>query len=112
MPTPKSISSALVGITLAVASCAAPKATVVEQASATKKPGETKIPEPSVPEPIPALEDDGLRVGGSLLEMPKDGDFRATNPSPVKVEGQGNSIFSRPPTEPPSRVKTKESPSQ
>ena len=108
MPIPKSIPSVLIGITVALASCAAPKkATIVEQAPALKKTGEAKVPEPSVPEPVPELPDDGLRMGNSLLEMPKDGDFRATNPSTAKVEGQGGSVISRPPTEPPSRVKPK-----
>ena len=107
MPIPKSISSALVGITLILASCA-PKATVVKEEPVAPVKKETKQPEPSVPEPLPVLPDDGLRMGNGLLEMPKDGDFRATNPSTPKVDGQGGSVISRPPTEPPSRVKPKE----
>jgi len=101
----KPIPSVFAGITMVLVSCA-PKATVVEQAPAPKKPAEAKVPEPTVPEPL-LPDDDGIRMG-NLLEMPKDGDFRATNPSSSKPDGPGGSVISRPPTDPPSRVKPKE----
>lgn len=80
---------------------------VPEQAPATKRE-EPKVPEPVVPEPVnPALmEDDGLRIGE--INMPKEGDLRATSPLGNRPEGQGAPVISRPPTEPPSRVKPKE----
>lgn len=90
-------------------SCTPPKATVVEQAPATKKNEQAKVPEPVPQEQVPLPpEDDGIRMG-NILEMPKDGDFRATNPSRPAMDGQPGTVVSRPPTEPPSRVKPKES---
>ena len=95
---------------LAFASCAAPKATVVEQPPAPKK---EKVPEPVVSEPVtPALPGDELRVP-DVFDLPSDGDFRATNPSATKGANEASAVISRPPverppTDPPSRVKPKE----
>lgn len=95
----------LLGGTLVLASCVPPKATVVEAAPATPKKVE-KAPEPVAPEPLePPLPADGLRMP-DMLAMPGDDDFRATNPSTKTGEDAG-AVISRPPTDPPSRVKPK-----
>ena len=97
---------ALLGVVLALVSCAAPKAIIVEQAPAVKKE-EKKAPEALVSEPaVPALPDDGIRMP-DMLGMPSEGDFRATNPSSPKTGGESGAVISRPPTDPPSRVKPK-----
>jgi hypothetical protein len=102
MATPNLKTSALLGIALALASCAAPKATVVEQAAVPKT--QESVPEPVLAESeLPALPDDGIRMP-DMLGMPGDGDFRSTNPIGVKEAG---AVISRPPTDPPSRVKPK-----
>jgi hypothetical protein len=87
---------------LALTSCAAPKAAVVEQAPVPKKEA---APEPVVPEPeLSAFPDDGLRLP-EMLDLPSDGDFRATNPPASKIANDAGAVISRPPTDPPSRVK-------
>ena len=104
MLTPKLRSFALLGVALALASCAAPKATVVEQAAAPKL--EDKVPEPLVQGAVTDLPDDGIRMP-DMLGMPGDGDFRSTNPLGQKTSSGAGAVISRPPTDPPSRVKAK-----
>jgi hypothetical protein len=102
MPTPNIKTSALLGVALTLASCVAPKATVVEQAAVTKT--QESVPEPMVAElELPALPEDGIRMP-DMLGLPGDGDFRSTHP--VGMKGAG-AVISRPPTDPPSRVKPK-----
>jgi hypothetical protein len=93
---------ALIG--MALASCAAPEAAVVEQAP-TPPQNEKVAPEPAAPEPdLAAFPDEGLRLP-EMLDLPSDGDFRATNPPASKVGSDAGAVISRPPTDPPSRVK-------
>ena len=92
---------ALIG--MALASCAAPKAAVVEQAPTPKN--EKAAPDPIAPEPeLAAFPDEGLRLP-EMLDLPSDGDFRATNPPASKIGSDAGAVISRPPTDPPSRVK-------
>jgi PBP1b-binding outer membrane lipoprotein LpoB len=95
----------VIGMAMAMMSCAAPKATVVAEAPAPKT--ET-APQPEVPAPTETApqEDDGLRMP-DMLAMPQEGDFRSTNPSAPKTTNQSGAVISRPPTDPPSRVKPK-----
>jgi hypothetical protein len=98
---------ALTGLAMASLSCVPPKATVVAESPVKKI---EKAPEPAaVPEPlIPELPgDDGLRMP-DILAMPEDSDFRATNPVVPKSGPDSGAVISRPPTDPPSRVKPKE----
>lgn len=89
---------------LALFSCAAPKAIIVEAAPVPKK---EKV-EPAVPEPpLAAAEDDGIRLP-EMLDLPGDGEFRATMPVAPKAPGEARAVISRPPTDPPSRPKPKE----
>ncbi len=99
----------LLGCALLSASCVPPKATVVEAAPTAQKKVE-KAPEPvALEEPLmPVSQDDGLRMPGNMLELPSDNDFRATNPT--AKPGDAGAVISRPPTDPPSRVKPKEEP--
>ncbi|MES2438707.1 MAG: hypothetical protein V4584_06565 [Verrucomicrobiota bacterium] len=95
--------SVLLGLALALGSCAPPKAAVIAPAPVVKKEPK-KEPEPVVSEPLaPALPDDGMPMP-DMLAMPSDSDFRATNP---KTGTQSGAVISRPPTDPPSRVKSK-----
>ena len=95
----------VIGMAVAMMSCAVPKATVVVEAPATKK---EKAPEPEVAvpsEPTPQ-EDDGLRMP-DMLAMPQEGDFRATNPAAPNTGTQSGAVIARPPTDPPAREKPK-----
>ncbi len=104
MPILRHPTYALLGVTLALAACAPPKAIVVVL---PVKSGEKKAPEAVVAEaPLPGLPNDGIRVP-DLLNMPGDGDFRATNPTAPKSGTDAGTVISRPPTDPPARVKPK-----
>lgn len=105
MPIPHIKTFALLGVALALASCAAPKATVVEQVAVPKT--QESVPEPVVAEPeLPAFADDGMRMP-DMIGMPSDGDFRSTSPLGQKTISGSGAVISRPPTDPPSRVKPK-----
>lgn len=107
MTIPKMLPCVLCGLVLALASCAAPKAVVVAAAPLEKKK-EPKVPEPVAPDPLlPGLPNDGIRGGDTMLALPGEGDFRATNPALPKPGGGSGAVISRPPTDPPSRVKPK-----
>jgi hypothetical protein len=92
---------------LALFSCAAPKAVVVEAAPKAK---EQKIETPAVVEvPMPMDPNDGLRgIDDMMLTLPSDNEFRATVPTPSTAGGETNAVISRPPTDPPPRPKPKE----
>lgn len=93
---------------LTMLSCAAPKAIVVQEAPAVKK--ETAVAETTVPgPPLPLVENDGIRLP-EMLDLPGEGEFRATAPVPNKLPGESGGVVSRPPTDPPSRPKPKENP--
>lgn len=92
---------ALIGLVLA--SCAAPKAAVVEQAPTPKK--QKAAPEPIVPEPeLAAFPDEGLRLP-EMLDLPSDRDLRGSKPPASNIGSEAGAVISRPPTDPPSRVK-------
>lgn len=102
MVNQKSILSAFAAMILA--SCAAPKAVVVEAAPAPKN--EAPVPEVAAVAPqVPAMKpDDGLRMP-DMLALPSESEFRATGASPVPKSPAESAVISRPPTEPPPRVK-------
>jgi hypothetical protein len=95
----------LLGLALALASCA-PKAEVVAEPPAVKKV--KKAPEVAVTEEpvMPMPEDDGLRMP-DMLGLPGDGDFRSTQPGVSTTGAASGTVTIRPPTDPPSRVKPK-----
>lgn len=91
---------------LALFSCAAPKAIVIEKAPEPKK---EVAAAPTEQEPqVPALPDDGLRMSPNILSLPGDAEFRATTPVAPKPADGGSGVIVRPPTDPPSRPKPKE----
>lgn len=102
----KLIICALLSTPMVLISCVAPKATVIAPPPIVKN-GEKKLPEPAVVEPIfPALPDDGNRMP-DMLTMPGEGEFRSTNPVAPKAGTESGAVISRPPTDPPLRVKPK-----
>ncbi len=92
---------------LALVSCAAPKAVVVDQEPVKKK---EPVAEASVPEPVmPGDPYDGLRVNeDAMLALPGDGDFRSSVPAPPRTGAESGAVIARPPTEPPPRPKPQE----
>lgn len=86
-----------------LASCAAPKAVVVEEPKKNEVVEESIPEEPAVPDP--GLPDDGFRMP-DLLTMPNDAEFRSTIPQP-ESSGTG-AVIARPPTDPPPRPKSDE----
>lgn len=77
---------------LALASCAAPKAVVIEEAPVKQQPAAA----PAAPIEKPAaLADDGLRLG-DMLTLPDDNQLRST--APLKKEGEAT-IITSPPSE-------------
>jgi hypothetical protein len=92
----------MLGMAMALMSCAAPKATVVAETPAVKneKPA-TPALEPANP-PLPV--DDGLRMP-DMLAMPDAGDFRSTNSSATMTGNSSGAVISRPPTEAPPKPK-------
>jgi hypothetical protein len=90
---------------LALLSCAAPKALVVEQAPRPKKQQaavDSAGSEPAFPSPA----DDGIRLP-DMLAMPGASEFHATSPKAPKVGSEAGTVISRPPTDPPPRPKPK-----
>lgn len=76
---------------IALASCATPKAVVVEETGKKKQPASAPAP----PETPAALADDGLRLGEDWLTLPEDTQLRST--APIK---DGNAtIITRPPSD-------------
>ncbi len=81
---------------------------VKEKKTAPQKSG-SEVAESAPPLPRgkgPALADDKIRVP-EMLNLPGEGEFRSTNPTAPK-DPNGNAVISRPPTDPPSRVKPEE----
>lgn len=100
----KTTTCALLPLSMVLVSCVAPKATVIAPPPVVKSV-EIKLPEPAPLEPmLPGIPDDGNRMP-DLLTMPGEGEFRSTNPVAPKVVPGAGSVISRPPTDPPSRVK-------
>ena len=90
---------ALSGLAVMMGSCVPPKAVVVAGPPVVKK--EDKPAELPVPD-LPPLPDEDIRLP-QMLNLPTDGQFRASNPDLPKVGSSG--VIVRPPTDPPSRVK-------
>ncbi len=102
MLTTKLATLARIAPALALWSCAAPKAIVVELPRAKNNPSATA---PEVADStLPTLPDDGIRLP-DMLGMPGDGDFHATAPTVPKGQPDASAVISRPPTDPPSRPK-------
>lgn len=97
----------LLAVALATISCVPPKAVMVAPAP-TVKSKERKATESGtagVPE-LPTMPDEGIRMP-DMLGLPTDLDFQATSPVLPRTGAGSGSVISRPPTDPPSRVKPK-----
>ena len=95
---------------LALWSCAAPKAIVVELPPASKQ-DQAAMPAGSDEPAIPTLPDDGIRLP-DMLKMPGEGEFRAAGPLPPKGGADASAVIARPPTDPPPRPKPKQAPGE
>jgi hypothetical protein len=105
MPIPKIPVLIRLAPAVALLSCAAPKAIVVEPPPAPKT---EKPPEPVVPEvDLSSLPDDGIRLP-DMLGLPGEGEFRPTSPGLPSLSPGAGAVISRPPTDPPSRPKPEE----
>ena len=104
MATTKHLTLARLAPALALLSCAAPKARVVEE---PKPQPEAVAAAPAVPDAgvLPA-QDRGIRLP-DMLGLPGDTEFRATTPPAPKGGSEAGAVISRPPTDPPSRPKPK-----
>jgi hypothetical protein len=90
---------------MALVSCAAPKAIVVESPLAPKL-AQAAISEPATKPKIPALQNDGLRLP-DMETMPGDDEFHAAKKPPAGGDADSGAVISRPPTEPPAKPKPK-----
>ena len=99
-------------LVLLLAACAKPPAAPDTPAEAAAKPAETPAPDTgtaSAETPLPDLPADGLRLP-DMFDLPAERDFRASNPSQgSRLQPGGAAVTSRPPTDPPARVKAPES---
>lgn len=78
---------------LALASCATPKAVVIEQAP-LKQP--SAVTPDATEKKLPALANDGLRLPDDMLALPDENQLRSSAP----IKGQGNAtIITSPPKE-------------
>ncbi|TAG10371.1 MAG: hypothetical protein EAZ42_04020 [Verrucomicrobia bacterium] len=94
-------------VCFAFCSCAAPKAIVLEEPKLKpKKPAVAAAVTPPVEQLAQTSSlpvNDGLRMP-DLLKLPDEAEFRPSNIGPSDGP-QAGAVISRPPTEPPSRVK-------
>ena len=97
MLNPKLATLACCASALALLSCAAPKAIVVEEAPKTKTGEIVAVPEPVVPnEP-----DDGIRLP-DMLGLPDEGELRSSASLPGKTPESG-AVIARPPSGAPEK---------
>ena len=80
--------------------CAAPRAVGVlePKASAPEKPEIVTLA--AAPKPVP---DDGFRTG-NLLELPKETEYRPTNPSLPKSNSSAGTVIVNPPNPPKTKL--------
>lgn len=86
----------LSGMTLA--SCAAPKAAVIEAPPVPKKVVKAPQTLAQVPQPQPVINE-GLRMP-DMLAMPSESEFRASNPAASRVANEAGAVIARPPRPP------------
>jgi hypothetical protein len=96
------------GLASLLVSCATPKATPVVTPPVALKAVESQEPVVMLPpEPVfPGVPDDGIRMP-DMLGMPNEGDFKPTVSTFKDPSTGGGPVISRPPMEPPERVKPK-----
>jgi hypothetical protein len=101
----KTTSGMLLAFALGLVSCATKKVEVPELRGPEVNP-EEKVPEVAVPSPAVQVPftGDGMRMP-DMFGLPGESEFRATNPKLPAAEGESGAVISRPPTDPPARVK-------
>ncbi|RPJ33191.1 MAG: hypothetical protein EHM17_11150 [Verrucomicrobiaceae bacterium] len=101
MLKPHPTALACLASSLALLSCAAPKAEVVAEnpAPQAEKTAETAVAsEPAVP----AAADDGIRLP-DMLGLPGEGELRSTSPAAARpTAGESGAVIARPPAQPPA----------
>ena len=97
----------LLATALAMVSCGPLNQRIVVKVPDPKKEEPAAV-EPVVPEPgVPTPPVSDIQMP-DFLSLPGEGEFRPTSPGVSKPGESGAVISSRPPTDPPSRVKPKE----
>lgn len=84
---------AILFLAAGLASCAAPKAIVIEEAPIEKQEAVASIPQPAQPT-LPA--NDGMRLPEDLLSLPDESQLRSA--APVPKDGDAT-VITRPPQE-------------
>ncbi len=90
---------------LLLVGCATPKATVVVEPT---RPADKVETTSRIPAPKPA-PDDGFRTG-NLLELPKETEYRPTNPSLPKSNTHAGTVIVSPPNSPKPSLQAEEKP--
>jgi hypothetical protein len=83
-------------IALVLASCAAPKAIVVNEAPSPQVPAQQAVAD-GMPAPA-AKPDDGIRLP-DMLGLPGEGEFRKSASPPSDTTGGSGAVIARPPVE-------------
>jgi hypothetical protein len=95
---------------MALTSCAPP--TTAEVSPVPKPTAEVPIiPELSAPVEAPRKPSKEIQLPPMFDNLPKEGEFRASNPA-ISRPGETGAVISRPPTDPPARVKPQEAPAE
>jgi hypothetical protein len=99
---------AIFGLTWIMASCAATQ-NAAETAETPAPKAETKTePELEIAAPDPTIElprpEEGFRMSG-ILDLPTDREFRSSGSALGQPRSPASPVISRPPTDPPSRIK-------
>jgi hypothetical protein len=89
---------ALLAPALALLSCAAPKAIVVEETRETPEAEKKEESIATTEASTPDTPDDGIRLP-DMLGMPGEGEFRSNRPATGGASGSG-AVIARPPVEP------------
>jgi hypothetical protein len=82
---------------LALLSCAAPKAVVVEEAPVSKKESAQQTAAAETEPAERGLADDGIRLP-DMLGLPGESEFRSSRPATTSGSGSG-AVIARPPVE-------------
>lgn len=86
---------------LALLSCAVPKASVVAEPAApkTEKKEETTVASESA---APGQPDDGIRLP-DMLGLPGEGELRSSSPATTGTASESGAVIARPPANPPPK---------
>lgn len=84
---------------MALLSCAAPKAVVVEEPPVSKQETAQQTTAAETEPAERGLPDDGIRLP-DMLGLPGENEFRSTRPATTSGGGSG-AVIARPPTSPP-----------